>query len=533
MQVRESNKEKETVMDKGISTSSGEKNTSPALAALAQPPVEDEDAYPPGSGPLSPVPQRGRRSTGRGSWLNFFRGYGAALFMGLPVVPIVVSAVTIVIYLSNLSDSGWVAIVSGAVVTYIGWLLISLLLIPLTSPRNANSRSYGLLESRLQQLETRLHTIRNEYPDEKVLPEYQQVALNEAFDKLQEITEDVYESSARLSWTTGYGYINTWGKLHRAEEALVEVEPQEMTMRGAMHDKMAISDSQISKRDELLAKLLYAVKKLDPSMAALFKPAAVASPGEADSPEVQQLEQNVQHLQQEVQQIAYQIGLKLDKDHSSAPSNGKTRPSHDGEDEPRARLTLREVRRSLNEYRDHQWEGVVRARNNLLGVTFVTGLGTHILLCIAILALAPADANSRTTIIAAASYYMLGAIAGLFGRIGQATLMNIAVDDYGLTLAQVLSRPLYSGLAGLGGVLVSSTLLNIGTQNAVNAIQNVFTPVRLDFLIVAAAFGLTPNLMAGGLQNQTNRLLSALRSSKATYTDTSLSAGGDGQSSGS
>ena len=498
-------------MDNLITTSSGEKNTSPALPSLVH--IEDEDALHLASGPLSQPPQRGRRGTGRSSWLTFFRGYGTALIMGLPVLPVVVSAVTIVIYLSNPSDFGWVSIVIGAVVTYIGWWLISLLLIPLTSARNANSRSYGLLESRMHQLETRLYTIRNEHPDEKVLPEYQQVALNEAFDKLQEITEDLYASNTRLPWAMGYGYINIWGKLHRAEEALVEVEPREMTMRGAMHDKMAIAGSQISNRDELLNKLRYATKKLDPAMSGLFKPAVVAaSAGEAESPEVQQLEQDVQ-------QIAHHIGLKLNRDPSTSPFNGRAKPSHDGEDEGRARLTLREVRRSLNEYRDHLWEGLVRARNNLLGVTFVTGLGTHVLLCIAILALTPANADSRSTIIAAASYYMLGAIAGLFGRIGQATLTNIAVDDYGLALAQVMSRPLYSGLAGLGGVLVSSTVLSISAHSGLNAMQGVFTPVRPDFLIVAAAFGLTPNLIAGGLQNQTNKLLTALRSSKTTTTD--------------
>ena len=509
-------------MDNLISTSSGEKNTSPALPTLVQQHIDDEDALRFASGPLSQPSQRGKRGRGRSSWLNFFRGYGTALIVGLPVLPIVVSAVTIVIYLSNPSDSGWVSIVSGAVFTYIGWWLISLLLIPLTSARNANSRSYGLLESRLHQLETRLYTIRNEHPDEKVLPEYQQVALNEAYDKLQEITEDLYASNTRLPWAMGYGYINAWGKLHRAEEALVEVEPQEMTMRGAMHDKMAISGSQISNRDELLNKLRYATKKLDPAMSGLFKQVA-APPGEAESPEIQQLEHDVQ-------QIAHHIGLKLDRDSASSNSS-RTSPSHDGEDKGRARLTLREVRRALNEYRDHLWEGLVRARNNLLGVTFVTGLGTHVLLCIAILALTPTNADSRATIIAAASYYMLGAIAGLFGRIGQATLTNIAVDDYGLALAQVMSRPLYSGLAGLGGVLVSSTVLSISAQNGLNAMQSVFVPVRPDFLIVAAAFGLTPNLIAGGLQNQTNKLLAALRSSKTTISDTNAN-NDQGQSTG-
>ena len=483
------------------------------------------DSRPPVSGPISQPPQESRTDHEESRLLNFFRGYGAALVMGLPVLPVVVSAVTVVIYLSNTSTSGWFSIVSGAVSTYIAWLLVSLLLVPLTSPRNANVRSFGLLESRRQQLESRLHVLNKAYPLDspkyEALPDYQQTALNEAHDKLDEIIKDLDESNTRLAWTLGYGYVNTWGMLHRAEEALVEVESKKMVMRGAVHDKMAISNSQMSNRDELLAKLRFAVKKLDPSMIGLFRPLAVPAPPEDnESPEIQQLEKDVQ-------QIAEHVGVKLHREHNASFSDGGTKPSHDGEDEARARLTLREVRRSLNDYRDHLWEGLLRARNNLLGVTFVTSVGTHILLCIAILAL-PVNTASHATIIAAVSYYMLGAIAGLFGRIGQATLANIAVDDYGLTLAQVMSRPLYSGLAGLGGVLLSSTVLGITTTNSV---QTVFASVRIDYLIVAAAFGLTPNLIAGGLQNQSNKLLSALRASKTTVSDKSAS-NDDGQSAG-
>ncbi len=516
-------------MDNPTSTGLGERNTNNSLT-IPPPDFHDEyeDSHPSVSGPISQLPQKSRKSRRARRQLKFFRGYGAAQVMGLPVLPVVISAVTIVIYLSNSSISGWLAIVIGAASTYIAWLLLSLFLVPLTSPRNGNSRSYGLLESRYQQLQTRLNVLSNEYPvgnDPKyqALPDYQKTALNEAHDKLEEITEDIDDSNTRLSWTLGYGYVNAWSMLHRAEEALVEVESKEMVLRGAMHDKMAISGSQMSNSDDLLAKLRFAARKLDPSMLGLFKPLAVpAPPEENDSPDIKQLEKDVE-------QIAEHLGVKLHKEHNTSSSSdddgGKS--AHDGEDEARARLTLREVRRSLNDYRDHLWEGLLRARNNLLGVTFVTGVGTHILLCIAILAL-PLNSGSHATIIAAVSYYMLGAIAGLFGRIGQASLSDIAVDDYGLTLAQVISRPLYSGLAGLGGVLLSSTVLGISTTNTVG---NVFSPLRLDYLIVAAAFGLTPNLVAGSLQSQSNKLLSALRSSKTTVTDTTAS-NNEGQSTG-
>jgi hypothetical protein len=51
------------------------------------------------------------------------------------------------------------------------------------------------------------------------------------------------------------GYINAWGKLHRAEEALIEVEPVEVVIRGALHDKLGIQNSTMNSRDELLILL--------------------------------------------------------------------------------------------------------------------------------------------------------------------------------------------------------------------------------------------------------------------------------------
>lgn len=521
-------------MDDPGSTSVSEKITNTSLRISVQRSEEDEYAHLPFSGPISQPPQKIKRNLSRRSIRRYFATYGAVLVFGLPAVPIVTLAVTIIIYLSNPHLANWLSLVLGAGSTCVVWLAVSFFLAPLTYAENANAGSYGQLESRLQQLESRLFTIRNEHPDEKDLPEYQQIALNEAFDKLQEITEDLYQTNSALRWALGFGYVNAWRKLHRAEEALVEVEPQEMVMRGALHDKLAITGSQINNRDELLAKLLDAVKKLDPSMMKLFKsPTAPHPPVVGESPEVQELQKDVEQLQDDVRLIAHDLKLNLKVNHiatqKTEASNGtetsvrssRTPPNKD--DPARGRWTIREVKRTLNDYRDRHFEWVIRTRNNLLGITFVTGLGTYILLSIAILALA-SDPYSRPIIIAAASYYMVGALTGLFAKMSQATLTNIEADDYGFSLALILSRPLYSGLAGLGGVLVSSAVLSIGTQTGQNPVLSIFTPGKLDFLIIAAAFGLTPGLILGGLQAQTTKMLSALNSSRTTNTATTATA---------
>lgn len=508
-------------MDDQLSTGVREKNTTPVMSTVGPQviDVEEDDTINRVSVLLSQPPRR------KGFFRRVaqaIRTYLTALVFTLPMLPIIASAVTVGIFLSDPTAPGWNTVLSGMLYTYAAWGVITFFLTPLTTAKNSNARSYGLLYSRIRQLETRLFVINDLHHanPQQPLAEYQEVALQEAHDKFDDLNSDLNDDTMRLPWVMGFGYVNAWTKLHRAEEALVEVEPVEMTMRGAMHDKMALTGSQVSNRDELLAKLLYAVKKLDPSMASLFR--VSATPGENENPDIQQLLQDVQKIAQHLK-----VHLGADENH---PSDPRVKASHDGEDEARARLTLREVRRALNAYRDHLFEGLIRARNNLLGTMFVTGFVTHLLLCVVILAMAAGGAASdvnRATIAAATGYYIVGAIAGLFGRINQAAIANTAVDDYGFSFAQMISTPLLSGLAGIGGVLISSALTSFTAQHGLTALQSIFTQTQPDTFIIAAFFGLTPNLLVRGLQNRASGYISGLRSSKTTTANTNISTGGD------
>src|SRR5260370_24937381 len=105
-----------------------------------------------------------------------------------------------------------------------------------------SSDLYGLLTCRLSQLEARLHEINT--PDQNGKPkhwaDYQLVALKEARDQVEDLNSQLHRYPAGLQWVLGLGYVNAWSKLHRAEEALIEVEPVEMVIRGALHDKLSI-----------------------------------------------------------------------------------------------------------------------------------------------------------------------------------------------------------------------------------------------------------------------------------------------------
>jgi hypothetical protein len=296
------------------------------------------------------------------------------------------------------------------------------------------------------------------------------------------------------------GYLNAWGKLHRAEEALIEVEPVEMVIRGAMHDKLAIQDSNLSSRDELLKKMRQAVAEIYPAMESRFR---TNRPGE-DSEEIHKLKK---HLKQ----IADKVGIDVDDDVSDKNIENQVISV---EAAARARLTLREIRRTLNEFRDRLWEGLVRARNNLAATIFIAGLVTHILFIIFILSSIP----TQSEVLATAIFYGVGAVFGLAGRIYRESQISTAVDDYGLSLARLAATPLLSGLAGVGGALLFSTIL---VEPNPISITNIFTLNRPDLLIAAAFFGLTPNLLIRGLQQRAEKYMSALKSSKGAVEETS------------
>src|SRR5439155_11697143 len=71
----------------------------------------------------------------------------------------------------------------------------------------------------------------------------------------------------------------------------------------------------------------------------------------------------------------------------------------------RARVELQVVRTTINVYRGEQWEAMLRARKQLLTTMVLTGIMADVALVLALLAGA-----DRVALIAAASFYLVGAI---------------------------------------------------------------------------------------------------------------------------
>src|SRR5215467_992245 len=237
-----------------------------------------------------------------------------------------------------------------------------------------------------------------------------------------------------------------------------------------------IQGSEIETSNELLDKLRGAVAVLNPSMEANHKSVPSKPQDGINGP-------------------------------SAAPASTSDAPVETEEqvsdEEIQARSDLREVRHVLNEFRDNRWEAIVRVRNQFVCTMILTGLTMYVLLQFAILAGAPPATMRSVT-----AFFLVGALVGLFYRLYTESQTSKSIDDYRLALARLVAIPLFSGLAAVGGVLLTQT---------VTSTVNVFDPKNiLAELIVAAAFGLTPSLLFGMLQKQTEQYKTDLKSTEAT-----------------
>jgi hypothetical protein len=169
----------------------------------------------------------------------------------------------------------------------------------------------------------------------------------------------------------------------------------------------------------------------------------------------------------------------------------------------RARAVLREVKQTLSDFRDNRWQAIVPLRNQFVATTILTGLTMYILLQFAILAGA-----SQSAIISATAFYLVGGLVGLFGRLLNESQTSKSVDDYRLAMARLIALPVYSGLAAVGGVLFVQKFTSPGGVFDVNNL--------LSSLVIAAGFGLTPNLLVNKLQKQVEQQNNDLKSTGAS-----------------
>ncbi len=402
--------------------------------------------------------------------------FPAALRATVAAVPVTAGLSTVVFYVvSNIESSvdGYHAVLTGSLTALLVWLVAALFYRGSAAAGRASLRNYNSLREELGWLESQLEHVKPKHSGWKgarahgVDQHSREIAYAHARKECAEVKKGL--EGRGLPWVKGTGYIELWHRVHRAEEALIMIVPLDAVIVGAMRDELRLLGSTMVDKDSLLERLRCAVAMLDDS--------------EKD------------------ERAIYLAEPPQDP------------PPEDRKNHAKARTILSEVRYEINNFRDDVWEGIVHARNRLVATSVFTGFAVYALLGLAVVANAPGHAVFWAVI-----YFLVGAIVGLFARSQIDAKADTAVDDHGLSTARLAHAPLFSGLAAVGGVLIVSVLdtqiptSEAGSGAARDLFAGIFTGSP-SLLIIAAVFGLTPDLLIQRLTQQAEKYKADLKSS--------------------
>jgi hypothetical protein len=130
----------------------------------------------------------------------------------------------------------------------------------------------------------------------------------------------------------------------------------------------------------------------------------------------------------------------------------------------------------------------------------------------------------RGYIVAAAAFYLVGAIVGLFNQLYLEGGTETATEDYGLAAARLFHTPMISGLAALGGVLIIpmfSVLVNssIHGKSTVGDVLDLTKLLDLTgqpfSIVLAAIFGLSPTILISRLQQEAEQYKADLKGTES------------------
>jgi hypothetical protein len=361
-------------------------------------------------------------------------------------------------------------IVDAVIVATVTWLVAAGLccVLGFTSVRIANASSFAELDRQSAQYRSRLEVVTSELVQNGA-------AYHEAWEHYRQFLWDVSHPS--VHWVLGTGYIALLGAVHRMGEALLEVDPYETVLGEALYDEQRLQGSQIEGSSHLLARLRAAVAVLYPTA--------------------------VRYLS-EVSQPGTDLSL------NGAQKNPLDHPNRSCDRQAEARVVLREVRRTINEYRRDYWNGLVRKRNQLLWAVFLTGLATYVVFAV-VLSIVDRTGTSKDVVLTAIVFYLVGALVGLFSRLYSESGGDSSIEDYGVSMTRVVLTPLLSGIAAVGGVLLLPWILPGSGSLVPKALQ--LEDINSFRLVLAAIFGLAPSLLLGILQQETDKYKMALKSS--------------------
>ncbi len=458
------------------------------------------------------------------AWCN--RYFGALVLVAAIIpLPFLAALITIIAYLSPAPppagaffDSlgpGNMVVILGLIITLVLWSLLAIPCMRFATAGGARRSDCEGLKGEVRALENRL----------KVANEKDEVTQDNALEHkkardivIKDVEADVANIKDRLNskglhWLST-GYVSLWARINQADEAIIDVLPCETVIESAKYEKLRLKNSLVPDSEDYLKLLDKAIQTLSSgpnrssqdtnlqhslaqAMLALLED-GIDSSGLSASAEEPLSHSHQQDKANKLQQYMAQAMLALLKKAADPPSPSTANNGQVSQQcEQEARADIRKVKAALHNFTNQRWDGLVRARNQLMVTAFLTTFFTYILVVIAIIAKVPLM-NTLDAMV----FYFLGAIVGLFGRLADERNADTAIDDYGLSMARIIVTPLISGLAALVGVLFVTTSSTIDTIYKIN-LQN---------LLFASVLGFAPNILISFLRNKSEAIKGQINS---------------------
>jgi hypothetical protein len=392
------------------------------------------------------------------------RYFGALVLLAAIIpLPFLAALITIIVYLSP-SSFQWLGasamvIILGLIITLVLWLLLAIPCRSFATAKGGKPSDFASLQRTAGVLKEQLGIVKSERAT-------QDTEYKAAIADIESNRKNYYDmlNCNGLPWVSYTGYVSMWDRINKIDEAMIGVLPCQTVIESANYDELSLTDSGVPGSNELLTLLDEAIAT-----------------------------------------------LSSDPTSPSAVNNGQVSQ----QSEQKARANIRKVKSALHKFTNERWDGLVRARNQLMVTAFLTTFFTYILVIIAILANVP-----RMNTIDAMVFYFLGAIVGLFGRLFDERNADTVMDDYGLSMARIIVTPLISGLAALVGVLF------VTTSSTIDTIYNI----TLQNLVFAAVLGFAPNILISSLQSKSEEIKGQIKS--ASPADQKSGKGSSGSSKG-
>src|SRR6266542_327438 len=193
------------------------------------------------------------------------QGLIAGLVITAPVAPIVAGMLSAALYISPIEGVGTPApVIAAALHLLIAWWASATLVwfLGFTSPDRAGMGTYGELIAQLQEIYAWAEWSESETspPRHTMSRSAWGVARNELVGQVIAIQQERKSRGAR--WVLATGYMTLWRRLHRAQEALIEIAPSEAVIKYAQYDVLRISNATMARSDTYVCLLSDAIKLL-------------------------------------------------------------------------------------------------------------------------------------------------------------------------------------------------------------------------------------------------------------------------------